>query len=43
MGESFKLHSEALVGYEGELMPDPENDEMTAMPDPSLLPLETAY
>jgi hypothetical protein len=42
MGESFKLHSQALVGYEDEIMPDPDN-EMSTMPDQSLLPLEAAY
>jgi hypothetical protein len=42
MGESFKLHSQALVGYEDEIMPDPSNG-MTSLPDQSLMPLEAAY
>lgn len=42
MGESFKLHSQALVGYEDEIMPDP-SDEMAPLPDQGLMPLETAY
>lgn len=42
MGESFKLHSQALVGYEDEIMPDPANG-MSPLPDQGLMPLEAAY
>lgn len=43
MGESFKLHSQALVGYEDEIMPDDPSNEMTPLPDQGLVPLEAAY
>lgn len=42
MGESFKLHSQALVGYVDEINMDP----MTGMPqvsDQALMGMETAY
>ena len=42
MGESFKLHSQALVGYEDEIMPDPAAG-MDAVTDHSLMGMETAY
>lgn len=43
MGESFKLHSEALVGYEGEM--EPETDAaLPSLPDQGFLTtMETAY
>ena len=42
MGESFKHYSQALIGYEDEIMPDPSNG-MDALNDPSLLDMQTAY
>ncbi len=42
MGESFKLHSQALVGYVDEMNMDP----MTGMPqvsDQALMGMEAAY
>lgn len=42
MGESFKLHAQALVGYVDELPVDP----VTGMPqvsDQALMGMETAY
>ena len=42
MGESFKLHAQALVGYIDEL----NMDAMTGMPqvsDQTLMGMETAY
>ena len=42
MGESFKLHAQALVGYVDDLHLDP----VTGMPqvtDPTLMGMETAY
>lgn len=42
MGESFKLHAQALVGYVDELSVDP----VTGMPqvsDHALMGMETAY
>lgn len=42
MGESFKLHSEALVGYEGEI--EPEADAaLPTMPEQGFMTMETAY
>ena len=42
MGESFKLHAQALVGYEGELLNDPATG-MDTMPGQGLMTVETAY
>jgi hypothetical protein len=42
MGESFKLHAQALVGYEGELLTDPATG-MDTMPGQGLMTVETAY
>jgi hypothetical protein len=41
MGESFKLHSQALVGYEDELMD--QGNGISSLPDQGLVPLEAAY
>lgn len=42
MGESFKLHSEALIGYEGEV--EAETDAaMPTMPETGFMTMETAY
>jgi hypothetical protein len=42
MGESFKLHAQALVGYEGELLTDPATG-MDTRPGQGLMTVETAY
>jgi hypothetical protein len=42
MGESFKLHAQALVGYEGELLTD-STAGMDTMPGQGLMTVETAY
>jgi hypothetical protein len=42
MGESFKLHSQALVGYVDEINMDPMTG-MSQVPDQTLMGMETAY
>ena len=42
MGESFKLHSQALVGYEDEIITDPASG-MDNMPEQGLMTMEAAY
>ena len=42
MGESFKLHSQALIGYEDEIIQDPVNG-MDPMGAHSLMGVEAAY
>lgn len=42
MGESFKLHAQALVGYIDELPVDPVTG-MPQVPDQTLMGMETAY
>ena len=42
MGESFKLHAQALVGYEDEIDPDTVPG-MDTMPGQGLMTVETAY
>jgi len=42
MGESFKLHAQALVGYEGEMLTD-SAPGMDTMPGQGLMTVETAY
>jgi hypothetical protein len=43
MGESFKLHAQALVGYEGELLTENNPAGMDTMPGQGLMTVETAY
>jgi len=42
MGESFKLHAQALVGYEDEILSD-SGHGMDTMPGQNLITVETAY
>jgi len=42
MGESFKLHSQALIGYDDEIMQDPTGG-MDTVADHSLMGMEAAY
>lgn len=42
MGESFKLHSQALVGYEDAILSGAESP-LQPMPTQGLTPMETAY
>ena len=42
MGESFKLHAQALVGYVDEMHLDPVTG-MSQVTDQSLMGIETAY
>jgi hypothetical protein len=41
MGESFKLHAQALVGYVDEMPLDPV--AMAPVPEQALMGMETAY
>lgn len=43
MGESFKLHAQALVGYEDEILDDSGAGMDTTMPGQGLMTVETAY
>lgn len=38
MGESFKLHSHALIGYEDALMADAEAGRLHGSPDATMAP-----
>lgn len=38
MGESFKLHSQALIGYEDALMAEAEAERMHSSPDATIPP-----
>lgn len=38
MGESFKLHSQALIGYEDALMAEAEAERMHSSPDATIAP-----
>lgn len=38
MGESFKLHSQALIGYEDALMAEAEAERMHISPDATIAP-----
>ena len=42
MGESIKVHSQALVGYEDEIMPNRAAGR-DAVTDHNLMGMETAY
>ena len=42
MGESFKFHSQALIGYEDEIITDTATG-MHTMPGQGLPPMEAAY
>lgn len=42
MGESFKLHAQALVGYVDEIQMDPVTG-MPQMSDQALMGMEAAY
>lgn len=38
MGESFKLHSQALIGYEDAVMAEAEAERMRSSPDATIAP-----
>jgi hypothetical protein len=38
MGESFKLHSQALIGYEDAMMAEAEAERMRSSPDATIAP-----
>lgn len=38
MGESFKLHSHALIGYEDALMAEAEAERVNSSPDATIAP-----
>lgn len=42
MGESFKLHAQALVGYVDEITLDPVTG-MPQLPDQNMMGMETTY
>ena len=38
MGESFKLHAQALIGYEDAVMAEAEAERMRSSPDATIAP-----